>query len=41
MGATLGPTPAEAAAVGRLGGTTPIALFLREHGDVWQTLRHR
>ncbi len=34
------PTPTEAAAVGRLGGTTPIALFLREHGDVWQTLRH-
>jgi len=23
----------------RLGGTSPIALFLREHGDAWQTLR--
>ena len=33
------PTPTEAAAVVRLGGTTPIALFLREHGEVWQTLR--
>src|SRR6185295_9456645 len=34
------PTPTEAAGALRLGSTTPIALFLREHGDVWQTLRH-
>ena len=40
MGAALTPTPTETAAAGRMIGTTPVALFLREHGDVWQTLRH-
>jgi ATP-dependent Lhr-like helicase len=34
-----GPTPLVTPAVARLAGGTPIALFLREHAEAWQTLR--
>ena len=33
------PEPCETAAATRLIGATPVALFLREHGPIWQSLR--
>jgi ATP-dependent Lhr-like helicase len=33
------PMLSDGSGVTQLGGTTPIALFLREHGAMWQTLR--
>src|SRR4029079_4997227 len=32
------PAVAPSVPLGRLVGTTPIALFLREHAELWQTL---